>query len=335
MPATTPSAQRSLRVGTRGSALALWQTERIRLLLAETGHRSERIEIRTTGDVVRDVPLSRIGSRALFTRQIDDAMLDGRIDLAVHSLKDLPTRLPDGIVLAAVGLREDPRDALVGRGPLLWADVPHGAVIATSSLRRRAQLLRARPDLCVADIRGNVDTRLAKLDASAEWTAIVLASAGLARLGFSHRIGERLPATWMLPAPGQGALAVTARADDLGAQRVAREVLHDPATSLAVTAERGFLRRLEGGCQVPIAAHAEVLGGAGGAGGAANVQLAGRVCSLDGREVAEGMRAREVRDETEADALGRELAEELVAAGADRILAEVRLAGHGVDRPEA
>ena len=333
MPAATSSARpRSLRVGTRGSVLALWQTERIRLLLAETGHRSERIEIRTTGDVVRDVPLSRIGSRALFTKQIDDAMLEGRIDLAVHSLKDLPTRLPDGIALAAVGLREDPRDALVGREPLLWGDLPHGAVIATSSLRRRAQLLRARPDLSIVDIRGNVDTRLAKLDANPEWTAIVLASAGLARLGFAHRIGERLSATWMLPAPGQGALAVTARADDAQAQGIAREVLHDAATSLAVTAERAFLRRLEGGCQVPIAAHAEVLDRAGDAAG---LQLAGRVCSLDGREAAEGMRTREVRSEAEADALGTELAEELVAAGADRILAAVRLAGHGVDRPEA
>ena len=159
-----------LRVGTRGSALALWQAEHVRSLLAAAGVATERVEIRTTGDVIQDVPLARIGSRALFTRQIDDAMLAGRIDLAVHSLKDLPTVLPDGIALVAVAEREDPRDALVGRGPLEWRDLPHGAIVATSSLRRRAQLLLLRPDLQVRDIRGNVDTRLAKLDAAPELT---------------------------------------------------------------------------------------------------------------------------------------------------------------------
>ncbi len=174
-----------LRIGTRGSALALWQTERVRTLLAAAGHPTDRIEIKTTGDLTPDVPLSRIGSRALFTKQIDDALLEFRIDLAVHSLKDLPTVLPDGITVAAVSVREDPRDALVGRGSLRWSDLPPGAIIATSSLRRRAQLLSARRDLQIADIRGNVDTRLAKLDARKDWSAIVLAAAGLIRLGFA------------------------------------------------------------------------------------------------------------------------------------------------------
>ena len=184
----------SLRVGTRGSALALWQTEQVRTRLADSGIATERLEIRTTGDLVPQVPLSQIGSRALFTRQIDDAMLEGRIDLAVHSLKDLPTTLPEGIVLAAVAEREDPRDALVGRGPLRWDELPHGAILATSSLRRRAQLLSRRPDLSVVEIRGNVDTRLAKLDRQPEWSGILLAAAGLVRLGLGGRIGERLPA---------------------------------------------------------------------------------------------------------------------------------------------
>ena len=203
-----------LRVGTRSSALALWQTERVRTLLAEAGHPTDRIEIKTTGDLTPDIPLSQIGSRALFTKQIDDALLERRIDLAVHSLKDLPTVLPDGITVAAVSAREDPRDALVGRGSIRWVDLPPGAIIATSSLRRRAQLLSARRDLHIADIRGNVDTRLAKLDARQDWNAIVLAAAGLIRLGFADRIGERLSPDVMLPAPGQGALAVTTRTGD-------------------------------------------------------------------------------------------------------------------------
>jgi hydroxymethylbilane synthase len=312
-----------LRVGTRGSALALWQTERVRGMLAAHGVPTERIEIRTTGDVILDRPLSQIGSRALFTKQLDDALLEGRIDLAVHSLKDLPTQLPDGIAAGAVGLREDPRDALVGKGPLRWADVPEGATVATSSLRRRAQLLRARPDLAIEDIRGNVDTRLAKLDASATWSAIMLASAGLTRLGFAARIGERLPFDVMLPAPGQGALAATVRDGDAATLATLRRVLHDETVARAVAAERGFLNRLEGGCQVPVAAHAEVADG--------RLTLKGRVVSLDGREQADGELAGAARDAAEAAALGRALAERLLEEGAAEILAAVR--SQGVSEP--
>jgi hydroxymethylbilane synthase len=230
-----------LRIGTRASALALWQTEHVRARLHVAGITTDRLEIRTTGDMVQHVPLAKIGSRALFTRQIDDAMVEGRIDLAVHSLKDLPTTLPEGIALVAVGEREDPRDALVGRDPATWNALPQGAVLATSSLRRRAQALHLRPDLQIRDIRGNVDTRLAKLDAASGWAAILLATAGLVRLGLGGRIGERLPPEIMLPAPGQGALAVTARAGDARAAEAARAVHHEP-TALAVTAERAFLR---------------------------------------------------------------------------------------------
>jgi hydroxymethylbilane synthase len=307
-----------LRVGTRASALALWQTEHVRASLHAAGYRTERVEIRTTGDMVQDVPLARIGSRALFTRQIDDAMLDGRIDLAVHSLKDLPTVLPEGIALAAVAEREDPRDALVGRGPLGWDDLPHGGIVATSSLRRRAQLLHLRPDLEVRDVRGNVDTRLRKLDASSEWSAILLAVAGLVRLGLDQRIGERLSPELILPAPGQGALAVTARRDDAAAATAAARAVHHAETSRAVAAERAFLRTLEGGCQVPVGAHATLAG--------ETVRVHGRVVSLKGERAVEAVETGLARDENEADALGVRLAERLLADGADAVLAEARSA---------
>jgi hydroxymethylbilane synthase len=308
----------SLRVGTRGSALALWQTEQVRTRLADAGVATERGEIRTTGDLVPQVPLSRIGSRALFTRQIDDAMLEGRIDLAVHSLKDLPTTLPEGLLLAAVAEREDPRDALVGRGALRWSDVPRGATLATSSLRRRAQLLHCRPDLTVVDIRGDVDTRLAKLDGTQEWSGILLAAAGLVRLGLGGRIGERLAPEVMLPAPGQGALAVTARADHAAAIAAARGV-HDFPTAVAVAAERAFLRRLEGGCQVPVAALASRTRAAGD-----TIELHGRVISLGGERVVEGIERGEAPDEPAAERIGLRLAERLLAEGGVEILAQVR-----------
>ena len=309
-----------LTIGTRGSALALWQTERVRFLLRAVGFETERVEIKTTGDLTPDIPLARIGSRALFTKQIDDALLESRIDLAVHSLKDLPTQLPAGIVIAAVSVREDPRDALVGRSPVRWSDLPNGGVVATSSLRRRAQMLNSRPDLQVIDIRGNIDTRLAKLDAHPEWSGIVLATAGLVRLGLSGRIGERLPPEIMLPAPGQGALAVTVRADDAEVHRAVRRAVRDDVTSVEVAAERAFLRRLEGGCQVPVAAYAQLEG----ASSQPILRLQGRVISLGGDRVVEGIEAFPARDEAAAAALGTALAERLLGEGAATILAEVR-----------
>jgi hydroxymethylbilane synthase len=314
------SAPARRRVGTRGSALALWQTERIRELLTAAGHPTERVEIRTTGDIVQDVPLARIGSAALFTRQIDEAMLAGRIDLAVHSLKDLPTSLPPGIAIAAIGEREDPSDALVGRGPLRWSEIPRGAAVATSSLRRRAQLLHARPDLQAHDIRGNVDTRLAKLDGNPEWSAVLLAAAGLIRLGVGHRIGERLPPEVMLPSPGQGALAVTARADDHATIAAARAALHHEPSALAVSAERAFLRRLEGGCQVPVAALATLESAAG----ETALLLRGRVISLGGDRMVEARERALVRTPEDAERLGAALAERLLGEGAGDILAGVR-----------
>ena len=312
------SAPPALRVGTRGSALALWQTERVRRSLSDVGHATERVEIRTTGDMVQHVPLARIGTVALFTRQIDEALLAGRIDLGVHSLKDLPTVLPDGIVLAAVSEREDPSDALVGRGPIRWSDLPRHAEVATSSLRRKAQLLHARPDLRVADLRGNVDTRLRKLDSADGWSAILLAAAGLLRLGLGDRIGERLPSEVMLPAPGQGALAVTARADDARAIEAAQVAVHHRPSALAVGAERAFLRRMEGGCQVPVAALGALAGD--------TLRLHGRVIALDGSRMAEGHESARIHEVDDAERLGTALAERLIQEGAAEILAEVRTA---------
>ena len=313
------SSPTPLRIGTRGSALALWQTERVRSLLATAGQETLRVDIKTTGDLVPDVPLARIGSRALFTKQIDDALLERRIDLAVHSLKDLPTELPEGIVLGAVSQREDPRDALVGHGPITWASIPNGAVIATSSLRRRAQLLSHRPDLRIVDLRGNVDTRLRKLDSSPEWSAIVLAAAGLVRLGLADRIGERLSPETMLPAPGQGALAVTVRAEDAAVLALVRRAVHDATSARLVSAERGFLHALEGGCQVPVGAYAEPIPGDG-----SMVRLHGRVLSHDGKALIEGERIAPAVGEDQARELGWVLAEELRERGAGAILSEAR-----------
>jgi hydroxymethylbilane synthase len=310
----------AFRIGTRGSALALWQTEWVQARLRAAGYESVRVEIKTTGDLVTNVPLARIGSRALFTKQIDDALLEGRIDLAVHSYKDLPTQLPEGIRIAAVAEREDPRDALVGRGPLRWAELPRDAIVATSSLRRRAQILHARPDLTVVDVRGNVETRLTKLDHQESWTGILLATAGLARLGLDRRIGERLPPDLMLPAPAQGALAVTVRTEDTRAQSAAHQAVHHPTTAIGVAAEREFLRQLEGGCQVPVAAYGELRS----EGNAVIVRLRGRVIGINGNRMVEGEESAAVGNENDAAILGSRLADRLLNRGAAEILAEAR-----------
>jgi hydroxymethylbilane synthase len=237
----------------------------------------------------------------------------------VHSLKDLPTVLPGGIAVAAVSEREDPSDALVGRGPIRWSDLPRSATVATSSLRRKAQILHARPDLRVSDLRGNVDTRLRKLDSAEGWSAILLAAAGLLRLGLGDRIGERLSAEVMLPAPGQGALAVTAREDDANTIEAARSAVHHRPSALAVGAERAFLRYMEGGCQVPVAALAVLEAGDA-------LRLRGRVIALDGSRMAEGHESAPIRDMSDAEGLGAFLAERLMHEGAAEILAQVRAA---------
>lgn len=305
----------ALRIASRGSALALWQTHAVRdaLLAADPSLVVEVGVIRTTGDVILDVPLAKIGDKGLFTKELDAALLDGRADLAVHSLKDVPTRVPDGLELVAVGMREDPRDVLVlppGKTGTLMT-LPAGARVGTSSLRRRSQLRALRPDLEVLDLRGNLNTRLAKLDRG-EYDAIVLAAAGVLRLGWEERIAERLDAGEWLPAVGQGALGVVAREGDERVRRLLSD-FHHPFTAACTAAERAFLAALEGGCQIPIGALARV--------DEDGLTLHGLVADVDGQAV--------LRDSVngsldDAAALGRRLAIRLLELGAGEILSRIR-----------
>lgn len=314
-----------LRLGSRGSRLARWQAEHVRSRL-ERLHEGLRVEIRilrTTGDRILDVPLARIGDKGLFTKEIDRAILDGDVDAAVHSLKDVPTRLDAGLALGAILEREDPRDVFLpapGRPAALRA-LPAGARVGTSSLRRRAQLLHQRPDLLVEDLRGNLDTRLARLD-EGRLDGAILARAGVRRLGFEDRVGQLLAAPDWLPATGQGALAVAVREDDSETRaRVAG--LTDEATAAATAAERAFLAALEGGCQIPIGALATIEGD--------TLRLDGMIAATDGSRMLRGSRAGPAQD---AATVGRELADELIGRGATEILDAVRAAAD-VAFPEA
>lgn len=304
---------KTLRLGTRGSALARTQSEQVREALESQGDLRVELEIiRTSGDLHRDRPLPEIGGKGLFTRELDRALLDGAIDLAVHSLKDLPTETPDGLVLAAVPLREDPRDVLIGRegqGSALAALAP-GSVVGTSSLRRQALTLAFRSDLEVRPIRGNLDTRIRKVE-EGEFDAIVVAAAGVLRLGMKERVGEWLERTAWLPAPGQGALALVAREDD-AAVRAALETLDDAASRAAVVAERSFLRALGGGCQMPIAALGLPFDG--------GLRLWGLVASPDGARLVRADRTGTIDDPA---GLGGEVAEILRERGAREILARL------------
>jgi hydroxymethylbilane synthase len=305
-----------LRLGTRGGALASWQAgEVVRLIAAR--HPRVAVEtrvIRTTGDRVPDTPLTQIGSAGLFTREIETALLDGAIDIAVHSLKDLPTCLPDGLTLAAVLERADPRDVLVAPPGTRLGDLPPGSRIGSSSARRRAQVLAYRPALAILDVRGNVPTRLAKLDRG-EYDALVLARAGLQRLGLDARVAEVFAPEMLMPAAGQGALAVQARSDDVRVTALLLGLDHRPSR-LATGAERAFLARLEGGCQAPVGALATWADDA--------LTLAAVVVSLDGGQVVRGSDQAIVRTDAEAEAAGMRLAERLLRQGAADILAQVR-----------
>jgi hydroxymethylbilane synthase len=299
-----PFHDRILRIGTRSSPLAMWQANFVQAELHRLYPqlRVEVVPLKTEGDRTLETALPEVGGKGVFTEEIEQALLGGDIDVAVHSLKDLPTGLTDGLVLAAVCKRADPRDALIARAPAAGiADLPQGAQVATSSLRRRAQLLHARPDLKIVDVRGNVGTRLRKFD-QAGWDGIVLACAGLERLRLGKRITVALPPGEMLPAPGQGALGIEIRADD---PQVAALVapLDDPASRVAVTAERAFLEALGAGCQVPAAALA-VLDGE-------TLKLEALLASLDGRECARGERTGTVAQAVE---MGAALAHELLGA---------------------
>jgi hydroxymethylbilane synthase len=301
-----------LVLATRGSQLALaqagWVASTLREL--EPGLAVELKVIKTTGDKILDVPLAKVGGKGLFVKEIEDALLSGEADLAVHSMKDMPAELPAGLVIAAVSAREDPRDALVSPQGLTLDQLPAGGVVGTSSLRRKAQLLARRPDLAIVDLRGNVETRLRKMDEQG-LAGVILAAAGLNRLGVSDAPRQLIPESVMLPAVGQGALGLEARAGD--AQTLARLArLNHPATAAAVAAERAFLARLEGGCQVPIAGHARVEKGI--------VVFKGLVASLDGKTAARG---EGLSSPEEAAVMGRQVAEDVLDRGGREILAQV------------
>ncbi|QDT72293.1 hydroxymethylbilane synthase [Lacipirellula limnantheis] len=307
---------RPLRIGTRASKLARWQSDWVAAELSRLGAAVEIVEITTRGDVEQLGPVGSIGTQGVFTKEIQAALLAGQVDLAVHSLKDLPTEQVAGLVLAATPPRESVADALVARSAASLADLPPGARVGTGSLRRRAQLLHLRPDLHVAGIRGNVDTRLRKLD-DGEFDAIVLAAAGLTRLGWAARITDRLEPPRMLPAPGQGSLALECRADDLPTLEMVAH-LNDPLTRLGVVAERAVLAALHGGCSAPIAAWGRV--------DRQTLRIDGLVASLDGREVVRSAIVAELPAGEPGDAVaaaeqaGLAVADELRMLGAEAII---------------
>ncbi len=309
-----------LRIGTRASALALWQARHVEALIrALPGAPAvQLVPIVTSGDLQTQVPLWAVRGRAFFTKELDRALLDSRIDVAVHSLKDLPTELEPGLALTAVLEREDPRDALISRAGAHLAALPHGARVGTSSLRRRAFLARVRPDLQLLELRGNVPTRIERLE-RAEYDAIVLAAAGLKRLGLEGRIGERLSPADFPPAVSQGAIGIcTRRADEHTRPWLSR--LEHRATRLATTAERALLRRIEGGCQVPLGALAQLTG--------ERIEMHAVVCALDGTSSLSAT-GECVPEADAAQALGERLAAELIRQGAARLIAAQRAAQQG------
>ena len=308
-----PTGRRSnLTLGTRGSKLALQQSEwfqsRIHAVAPDVCVTLRKIQ--TSGDKIVDVPLAKIGGKGLFVKEIEEALLAGEIDLAVHSMKDVPAQLPEGLDILCVPAREDARDALISRDGRPFKDLPQGATIGTASLRRQAQLLNARPDLRIEMLRGNLDTRLRKLK-EGQFDAIVLAAAGLHRLAWAHEITEYLDPVVSLPAIGQGALGIEGRSTDQFVRSVL-ERLNDHVTATTVMAERAFLARLEGGCQVPIAAYATLSDG--------QVILDGLVAGIDGKTI---IRDRIQGNSQDAHTLGVQLAERLLARGGDKILRDI------------
>ena len=306
---------KSLRIGTRGSTLARWQAEFVRAGLARHGVAAELVIVSTSGDRDRQSSLRVIGGKGVFTKELEDALLEERIDLAVHSMKDMPTTLPAGLAIAAICEREDVRDALISRGGLKLDQLPSGARIGTSSLRRQAQLRHYRRDLEMLDMRGNVDTRLAKV-AQGNYDAIILAKAGLDRLGKAGQISEIVPPEICLPAAGQGAIGIETRKRDDELSAAVRKLNHDPSQA-AVEAERAVLAGLEGGCQVPIGVWCRMESG--------SLVIDACVLSADGTE---SIRERRTGAWEHAIELGRSVGAALLDRGADRLL---RLAGRGVE----
>ncbi len=300
-------------IASRESALAMWQARHIqaRLLDLYPGMQVEILGMTTTGDQILDSPLARIGGKGLFVKELEQALEDGRADLAVHSMKDVPMNLPEGFELAAIGEREDPRDAFVSNQYKSLEDLPNGSIVGTSSLRRQSQLMARFPHLRIESLRGNLQTRLRKLD-EGQYAAIILAAAGLKRLGLEARIAGLIDPASSIPAVGQGALGIEIKAgrDDMMALLAP---LNHPETAACVIAERATSRALAGSCQVPLGAFAQI-------GSGNTLQMTGFVASIDGQRM---VRAEAQGTTTDADALGRDLAAKLVAQGADKILAEL------------
>jgi hydroxymethylbilane synthase len=307
-----------VRIGSRGSMLATWQAKHIAARLGSFGVTAEIIYIKTSGDKFQQAGINQIGVKGVFIKEIEDALLENRVDIAVHSMKDVPTETPEGLILPAICEREDPRDCLISRDGKNFAALAPRARVGTSSLRRMAQLRHARTELTFTDLRGNVDTRLQKLERG-DYDAIVLAKAGMDRLGWSARISEVIPAQVCLPAVGQGALGIESR--EVLAPEIAEAIarLDDAPTRAAVTAERALLRTLEGGCQVPLGAWARFE----------NEKLVMDACvaSIDGADYIRKSGSFKGNDVENADQFGERLARELIAAGAGRIL---QLAGRNV-----
>ena len=306
-----------LRIGSRGSQLALWQANYISALLREYGHQVELEVIKTTGDKITDVALAKVGTKGMFTKEIEEALAVGRVDLAVHSLKDLPTELSPGFEIAAITERENPRDVFCARKYSSIDELPQGARVGTSSLRRQAQLKALRADLDIHPLRGNVDTRLRKLEAG-EYDAVILAAAGLNRLGKTELVRQVIPAEVMCPAAGQGALGIEIRAGD-AATRDCLEFLDDAAARATTTCERALLNKLGGGCQVPIGALADVRD--------RTLRLYAIVAPPDGSKI-----LRESKEGKDPVKLGNEVGEALLRRGGDAILEEVY--GRGVAVPQ-
>ena len=308
---------KTLRIATRKSKLALWQAEYVKaeLIKHHPGLEVELVTFTTQGDKILDTPLAKIGGKGLFVKELEAAMLDGRADIAVHSMKDVPMEFPEGLGLSVICPRENPTDAFVSNQYAAFEDLPQGAHVGTSSLRRQCQLLAARPDLKISSLRGNVQTRLSKLDAG-EFDAIILASAGLIRLELKDRIAQYIDDTVSLPAGGQGAVGIECRTDDSETQSLLA-CLHHDETATRVLAERALNKRLQGGCQVPIACYATLQDG--------QVHLRGLVGSEDGQEI---IRTEISGPAEQCEALGVQAAEDLLAKGADRILKQVY--GHEV-----
>ncbi|MBL7178686.1 MAG: hydroxymethylbilane synthase [Desulfobacterales bacterium] len=301
-------------IGTRGSKLALWQANWVKSAL-EAKHpllTAELVIIKTKGDKILDVPLAKVGGKGLFVKEIEDALLDGRIDLAVHSMKDMPAEIPAGLCIGAIPEREAPQDVLISKNGLPLAKLGSGACIGTSSLRRAAQLLHARPDLVIKPLRGNLDTRLKKLETE-NFDAVVLAAAGVKRLGLENRITQYLDETVMLPAVGQGALCVEIRQNDPAVESIVSALEH-PRTRAVVMGERAFLNRLEGGCQVPVAAHGKIEN--------TRFTLCGLVASLDGTTVIKDTLSGSL---DASETIGIKLAERLISKGAQEIIATLKV----------